>query len=93
MNIVVCCPPRGAEAYWRCREEVDDEVHDARTATFRLNEGVSHSSRAEDLEDLHRLQKSSTKPREGIHSTNKNVQQVLNAWVGFCLAALLCAIA
>lgn len=41
-------------------------MHDARTATFRLNEGVSHSSRAEDLDDLHRLQKSSTKPREGV---------------------------
>jgi len=40
-------------------------VHDLRTTTFRLNEGVSHSSRAEDIADLHRLQKSSTKPQTG----------------------------
>lgn len=46
-------------------EEADDEVHDLRTTTFRLNEGVSHSSRAEDIADLHRLQKSSTKPQTG----------------------------
>ena len=69
---------------------MDDEAHDARTATFRLNEGVSHSSRAEDLDDLHRLQKSSTKPREGMHCT-KMLSKL------FCLgclgcSALLCAV-
>ena len=34
-------------------------------ATFRLHEGISNPSRAEDLPHLHRLQKSSTKPRSG----------------------------
>lgn len=33
--------------------------------TMRLVEGISHPSRAEDVQDLHRLQKSSTKPRQG----------------------------
>lgn len=32
--------------------------------TMRLVEGISHPSRAEDVQDLHRLQKSSTKPRQ-----------------------------
>lgn len=34
-------------------------------ATFRLHEGISNPSRAEDQAHLHRLQKSSTKPRSG----------------------------
>lgn len=33
---------------------------------MRLVEGISHPSRAEDVQDLHRLQKSSTKPRQGV---------------------------
>lgn len=36
--------------------------------TMRLVEGISHPSRAEDVQDLHRLQKSSTKPRQGAQS-------------------------
>ena len=32
---------------------------------MRLVEGISHPSRANDVQDLHRLQKSSTKPRQG----------------------------
>lgn len=35
-------------------------------ATFRLHEGISNPSRAEDQAHLHRLQKSSTKPRSGL---------------------------
>ena len=38
------------------------------SATFRLHEGVSNPSRAEDQAHLHRLQKSSTKPRSGAWS-------------------------
>ena len=78
------CQPigRGAEACWRCREEAEDEVHDSRTATFRLNEGVSHSSRAEDLDDLHRLQKSSTKPREGVWPRRERGAAAPPSWVG-----------
>lgn len=33
--------------------------------TMRMVEGISHPSRANDVQDLHRLQKSSTKPRQG----------------------------
>lgn len=33
------------------------------TGLFRLHEGVSGASRAENVQDLHRLQKSSTRPR------------------------------
>ena len=36
---------------------------DPRLAMYRLHEGVSHASRASDVGELHRLQKSSTKPR------------------------------
>ena len=35
---------------------------------MRLVEGISHPSRAEDVQDLHRLQKSSTKPRQGTQA-------------------------
>lgn len=38
------------------------------SATFRLHEGISNPSRAEDQAHLHRLQKSSTKPRSGAFS-------------------------
>ena len=38
---------------------------DSKSATWRLHEGVSTASRAENLQDLHRLQKSATKPRAG----------------------------
>ena len=36
---------------------------DPKLAMYRLHEGVSHASRASDVGELHRLQKSSTKPR------------------------------
>ena len=42
----------------------DAEAADAaRTSTFRLHEGTSHPSRAGNVDDLHRLQKSVTKAR------------------------------
>ena len=34
-------------------------------ATFRLHEGVSHPSRADDLQGLYKLQKSAPKPKQG----------------------------
>lgn len=39
-------------------------------ATFRLHEGISNPSRAEDQAHLHRLQKSSTKPRSGPYNSS-----------------------
>ena len=52
----------------RNRDDASDASHlvDERASTYRLLEPVSHPSRAEDLVDLHRLQKSSTKPRQGV---------------------------
>mgnify|MGYP000267032337 CR=1 FL=1 len=45
-------------------DESDSEaVIDPKLAMYRLHEGVSHASRASDVGELHRLQKSSTKPR------------------------------
>ena len=41
---------------------------DSKSATWRLHEGISNASRAENLQDLHRLQKSATKPRAGAWS-------------------------
>jgi len=42
----------------------DAEAADnARTSTFRLHEGTSHPSRAGNVDDLHRLQKSVTRAR------------------------------
>ncbi|BDA49194.1 Phosphoenolpyruvate carboxykinase (ATP) [Coccomyxa sp. Obi] len=48
------------------KDDASDASHlvDERASTYRLLEPVSHPSRAEDLVDLHRLQKSSTKPRQ-----------------------------
>ncbi|KAK9814537.1 hypothetical protein WJX72_007563 [[Myrmecia] bisecta] len=40
-----------------------NDAVDDKTSTYRLSEGVNNPSKAEDLVDLHRLQKSSTKPR------------------------------
>jgi len=50
-----------------CRDEASEANHgvDERASTYRLLEPVSLASRAEDLDDLRRLQKSSTKPRKG----------------------------
>ena len=50
-----------------CRDEASEASHvvDERASTYRLLEPISHPSRAEDLDDLRRLQKSSTKPRKG----------------------------
>ena len=50
-----------------CRDDASEASHtgDDRAATYRLLEPISHPSRAEDLDDLRRLQKSSTKPRKG----------------------------
>ena len=52
-----------------CRDDASEASHavDERASTYRLLEPISHPSRAEDLEDLKRLQKSSTKPRKGEH--------------------------
>ncbi|CAL5226852.1 g9718 [Coccomyxa viridis] len=48
------------------RDDASEASHavDERASTYRLLEPISHPSRAEDLEDLRRLQKSSTKPRK-----------------------------
>ena len=55
------------EPGWCCRDDASDanNLVDERASTYRLLEPVAHPSRAEDLVDLHRLQKSSTKPRRG----------------------------
>lgn len=53
---------------YSCRENGDhheDTNGNDKTTTYRLNEGINSVSRAEDLDDLKRLQKSSTKPRPG----------------------------
>lgn len=74
-NLIACV---GADWGVTCRTRADDHV-DCRLNpvsegggveeddknTMRLVEGISHPSRAEDVQDLHRLQKSSTKPRQG----------------------------
>lgn len=44
-------------------ESDNEAVIDPKLAMYRLHEGVSHASRAADVGELHRLQKSSTKPR------------------------------
>ena len=44
-------------------ESDNEAVIDPKLAMYRLHEGVSHASRASDVGELHRLQKSSTKPR------------------------------
>lgn len=44
-------------------ESDTEAVVDPKLAMYRLHEGVSHASRASDVGELHRLQKSSTKPR------------------------------
>ena len=56
-----------SEPFWVCRDDASDanNLVDERASTYRLLEPVAHPSRAEDLVDLHRLQKSSTKPRRG----------------------------
>lgn len=53
-----------------CRDDASEASHavDERASTYRLLEPISHPSRAEDLDDLRRLQKSSTKPRKGEHA-------------------------
>ena len=67
---VVTCRTR-ADCHVDCRlnpvsEDGGGEEDDKNT--MRLVEGISHPSRAEDVQDLHRLQKSSTKPRQGTQA-------------------------
>lgn len=61
-----------------CRDDASEASHavDERASTYRLLEPISHPSRAEDLEDLRRLQKSSTKPRKGEHAGGSFSQHI-----------------
>lgn len=52
-----------SEANKHSYESDSEAVVDPKLAMYRLHEGVSHASRASDVGELHRLQKSSTKPR------------------------------
>ena len=46
-----------------------------RTSTFRLHEGTSHPSRADNVDDLHRLQKSVTKARHDGEGERKRKER------------------
>ena len=56
-------PHLTSEAAQAAAHDSDAEGDNHRTSTFRLHEGVSHPSRADNVDDLHRLQKSVTKAR------------------------------
>ena len=49
------------------------EEKEDKNSTWRLHEGISHPSRADNLQDLHRLQTSSTKPRAGVHRASQSI--------------------
>lgn len=55
----------------------DAEGDNHRTSTFRLTDCTSHPSRADNVDDLHRLQKSVTKARHDGKGENGE-----NGWMG-----------